>query len=67
MQGRWRFEGKDFTTIQELISNQHSSGLPVTNKSQAILSRAILKEEWELNNDDIDLGDKLGNVSVFYF
>lgn len=64
MQGKWRFEGQEFPTIQELITNQHQSQEPVTNKSQAILVKAILKEEWELNNDEIKLGEKLGNVRL---
>ena len=64
MQNEWRFEGSSFGSIQELIREQHSSGAPVTKKSQAILRKAILREEWELSNDDIVLGIKLGNVSI---
>jgi len=63
LQGNWRLEGENYATIQELIINQHRSGQPVTNKSQAILRNAIVKENWELKNDDILLGDKIGNVS----
>ena len=46
--------------------HQHKSGLPVTAKSQTILKTAILKEDWELNNDDIELGAKIGNVSFLF-
>jgi len=60
-EGNWRLEGENYATIQELIINQHRSGQPVTNKSQAILRNAIVKENWELKNDDILLGDKIGN------
>lgn len=57
----WRFEGASFPTIQELIRVQHESGQPVTNKSQAILKKAILREDWELLNDHIHLEMKIGN------
>ena len=42
---------------------QHDSNQPVTNKSQAILKTAIVKKPWELNNDDIETCEKIGNVS----
>ena len=44
------------------MNHQHSCGQPVTKKSQAILRKAILREEWELSNDEVTLGAKLGNV-----
>lgn len=59
-EGLYRFEGPSFPTIQELILYQHKSGLPVTNKSGAILKSAILRERWELNNDDVELLTKIG-------
>lgn len=59
----WRFEGASYPTIQELIQKQHASGQPVTNKSQAILQKAIVREDWELLNDHIHLEMKIGNVS----
>ena len=61
-QGNWRFEGESRGTIPELIAVQHDSNQPVTNKSQAILKTAIVKETWELNNDDIETCEKIGNV-----
>nr|KAG5707300.1 hypothetical protein BaRGS_000074 [Batillaria attramentaria] len=57
----WRFEGSSSPTVQELIRQQHASGLPVTNKSQAILKKPILREDWELLNDHIHLEMKIGN------
>ncbi|PVD36421.1 hypothetical protein C0Q70_03404 [Pomacea canaliculata] len=57
----WRFEGASYPTIQELIQKQHASGQPVTNKSQAILQKAIVREDWELLNDHIHLEMKIGN------
>lgn len=62
-QGHFRFEGPAFPTIQELILYQHSCNLPVTNKSGAILRSPIYREHWELNNDDVQLVDKIGRVS----
>ncbi|XP_045603850.1 tyrosine-protein kinase Fer isoform X5 [Procambarus clarkii] len=59
-EGHYRFEGPAFPTIQELILHQHSCGLPVTNKSGAILRTPIFRERWELNNDDVELRDKIG-------
>ena len=59
----WRFEGASYPTIQELIERQHASGQPVTNRSQAILKKAVLREDWELLNDHIHLEMKIGNVS----
>lgn len=64
-QGHYRFEGPAFPTIQELILYQHQCGLPVTNKSGAILRTPIFRERWELNNDDVELRDKIGRVSRF--
>ncbi|XP_078328610.1 tyrosine-protein kinase Fer-like isoform X2 [Crassostrea virginica] len=57
----WRFEGRSFPTISELVNHQHLSGEPVTTKSQTILKNAILREQWQLRNDDIALEQKIGN------
>ena len=64
IQGNWRLGGDAFPSIQQLIINQHRSGQAVTNRSQAILKTPILREEWELKNDDIELGEKIGHVST---
>jgi len=63
LKGAWRFEAEQYPTIQELIFNQHNSGNHVTKKSGAILKNPVLRETWELKNDDILLGQKIGNVS----
>jgi len=63
LQNLFRFEGVAFPTIQELIVYQYQSGLPVTARSGAILKRPILRERWELNNDDLVLLEKIGRVS----
>ncbi|XP_069675619.1 tyrosine-protein kinase Fer isoform X3 [Periplaneta americana] len=59
-EGHYRFEGPSFPTIQELILHQYQSGLPVTGRSGAVLRKPILRERWELNNDDVILQDKIG-------
>ncbi|XP_054723913.1 tyrosine-protein kinase Fer-like [Uloborus diversus] len=58
---KYRFEGPNFDTIQELIMHQFQSGQPVTMKSGAILKRPIARERWELNNDDVELIEKIGS------
>lgn len=60
-EGGWRLEGPVFPTIQHLLEHQIMKGQPVTNKSQAILKNPILREPWELKNDDILLDMKIGN------
>jgi tyrosine-protein kinase Fer len=59
-EGLYRFEGPGFATVQELIMHQYHSGLPVTSRSGAILKTPIAREDWELNNDDVQLVDKIG-------
>ncbi|KAK7792067.1 hypothetical protein R5R35_007100 [Gryllus longicercus] len=59
-EGHFRFEGPAFPTIPELIAHQLQSALPVTGRSGAVLRRPILRERWELNNDDVLLLDKIG-------
>ncbi|XP_022701492.1 tyrosine-protein kinase Fer-like isoform X3 [Varroa jacobsoni] len=59
-EGKFRFEGSAFDTIQELIVYQHHSELPVTIKSGAILYNPVFRERWELNNDDVQLIEKIG-------
>ncbi|XP_011864420.1 PREDICTED: tyrosine-protein kinase Fps85D isoform X3 [Vollenhovia emeryi] len=60
LQGHYRFEGPTFPSIQELIRHQWVSSLPVTSRSGAILKTPILRERWELNNDDVILLEKIG-------
>ena len=59
-EGQFRFEGPAFNTIQELIWHQHQSGNPVTSRSGAILRNPVTREKWELNNDDVELVEKIG-------
>ena len=64
-EGLYRFEGPAFPTVEELIAHQQECGLPITTKSGAILKRSVPRETWELNNDDVELVEKIGSVSVF--
>lgn len=64
-QGHYRFEGAAFPSVAELIAWQRTSGVPVTARSGALLRRAVPRENWELNNDDVQLLDKIGRVSSF--
>ncbi|XP_011305435.1 tyrosine-protein kinase Fps85D isoform X2 [Fopius arisanus] len=59
-EGHYRFEGPAFPSIPELIRHQWKSGLPVTSRSGAVLKTPILRERWELNNDDVILQEKIG-------
>ncbi|XP_028161885.1 tyrosine-protein kinase Fer isoform X6 [Ostrinia nubilalis] len=59
-EGHYRFEGAAFPSVAELIAWQRTSGVPVTARSGALLRRAVPRETWELNNDDVQLCDKIG-------
>ncbi|XP_004930552.2 tyrosine-protein kinase Fer isoform X1 [Bombyx mori] len=59
-EGHYRFEGAAFPSVAELIAWQRASGVPVTARSGALLRRAVPRENWELNNDDVQLLDKIG-------
>ncbi|CAL1264549.1 unnamed protein product [Larinioides sclopetarius] len=41
--------------------HQYQSGQAVTLKSGAVLRRPIPREKWELNNEDVDLIEKIGS------
>ncbi|CAO1430994.1 unnamed protein product [Diamesa tonsa] len=59
-EGHYRFEGPSFPSIQELILHQYQSESPVTSRSGSILKKPVLRERWELSNDDVILLDKIG-------
>lgn len=61
-EGLFRFEGPAFPSIQELILHQNLSETPVTSRSGAVLKKPVLRERWELSNDDVILLDKIGRV-----
>lgn len=45
--------------------HQYQSELPVTGRSGAVLRKPVIRERWELSNDDVILLDKLGRVCFF--
>uniref|UniRef100_A0A6B2EHM0 Tyrosine-protein kinase n=1 Tax=Phlebotomus kandelakii TaxID=1109342 RepID=A0A6B2EHM0_9DIPT len=59
-EGYFRFEGRSFPSIQELIMYQYTSEATVTQRSGAILRKPVMRERWELSNDDVVLLDKIG-------
>ncbi|XP_032516124.1 tyrosine-protein kinase Fer isoform X1 [Danaus plexippus] len=59
-EGHYRFEGASFPSVAELVAWQRASGVPVTARSGALLRRAVPRETWELNNDHVQLLDKIG-------
>ncbi|XP_014672846.1 PREDICTED: tyrosine-protein kinase Fps85D-like [Priapulus caudatus] len=59
-EGHYRCEGASFPSIQELIQWHVASSQPVTKQSSAILRSPIQREKWQLNNDDVELKEKIG-------
>ena len=62
IQNGWKLENQTFPSIQDLIHHHLTTGEPVTKKTGAILVQQVTHDSWELNNDDIELGPKLGSV-----
>lgn len=48
--------------MRELVDHYVSVKLPVTNRSGAIIMKPVKRENWELNNDDVELIEKIGRV-----
>ena len=63
LQGQFRFEGPIFPTVKELMNHYMKNKEPITNRSGAIVKRPVKRENWELNNDDVELIEKIGKVS----
>ncbi|XP_055573040.1 tyrosine-protein kinase Fes/Fps isoform X2 [Falco cherrug] len=56
----YRLEGEGFPTIPLLIKNLLQSQQPITRKSGIILARAVPKDKWVLNHEDVLLGERIG-------
>ncbi|XP_075569966.1 LOW QUALITY PROTEIN: tyrosine-protein kinase Fes/Fps [Pelecanus crispus] len=56
----YRLEGEGFPTIPLLIEHLLQSRQPITRKSGIILSRAVPKDKWVLNHEDVLLGECIG-------
>ncbi|XP_074957009.1 tyrosine-protein kinase Fes/Fps isoform X3 [Phalacrocorax aristotelis] len=59
----YRLEGDGFPTIPLLIEYLLQSQKPITRKSGVILTRAVPKDKWVLNHEDVLLGERIGRVS----
>jgi len=49
-------------TVKELVDHYIGVQMPVTNRSGAVIKKPIKRENWELNNDDVQLIEKIGRV-----
>ncbi|XP_008048433.1 tyrosine-protein kinase Fes/Fps isoform X4 [Carlito syrichta] len=56
----FRLEGEGFPSIPLLIDHLLSSQQPLTKKSGVILHRAVPKDKWALNHEDLVLGEQIG-------
>ncbi|NWR36349.1 FES kinase, partial [Tachuris rubrigastra] len=56
----FRLEGDSFPTIPLLIQNLLQSQQPITRKSGIVLARAVPKDKWVLNHEDVLLGERIG-------
>ncbi|XP_064311990.1 tyrosine-protein kinase Fes/Fps isoform X4 [Phalacrocorax carbo] len=56
----YRLEGDGFPTIPLLIEYLLQSQKPITRKSGIILTRAVPKDKWVLNHEDVLLGERIG-------
>ncbi|KAM4766797.1 tyrosine-protein kinase Fes/Fps isoform 3-T3 [Cyanocitta cristata] len=60
LQNMFRLEGDSFPTIPLLIQHLLQSQQPITRKSGIILARAVPKDKWVLNHEDVLLGERIG-------
>ncbi|XP_070256554.1 tyrosine-protein kinase Fes/Fps [Myotis yumanensis] len=56
----YRLEGDGFPSIPLLIDHLLRSQQPLTKKSGIVLSRAVNKDKWALNHEDLVLGEQIG-------
>ncbi|KAM6119638.1 LOW QUALITY PROTEIN: tyrosine-protein kinase Fes/Fps [Pterocles gutturalis] len=56
----YRLEGDGFPTIPLLIEHLLQSQQPITRKSGIVLARAVPKDKWVLNHEDVLLGERIG-------
>ncbi|ETN85476.1 SH2 domain protein [Necator americanus] len=59
-QGEFYIETLKAKTIEELVRNHLSTGEPLSQASQVVLKRAIPRQEWMLNHEDILLKQSMG-------
>ncbi|CAL8067999.1 unnamed protein product [Calicophoron daubneyi] len=56
----WHLENGEFPTIRELVEHHMLTQTPVTAKSGACLITPITRPDWELDNKDVHLVQKIG-------
>ncbi|XP_024911500.1 tyrosine-protein kinase Fes/Fps isoform X1 [Cynoglossus semilaevis] len=56
----YRLDGQGFHSVPLLISHLLSSQQPVTKRTDATLRKAVVKDKWVLEHDDIILGQLIG-------
>ncbi|KAM4746850.1 tyrosine-protein kinase Fes/Fps [Rhinophrynus dorsalis] len=56
----YRLEGEAFPTIPLLIDHFLKTKQAVTKKSGVILNKAIVKDKWVLDHEEVILGDRIG-------
>nr|KAF6409818.1 FES proto-oncogene, tyrosine kinase [Rousettus aegyptiacus] len=56
----YRLEGDGFPSIPLLIDDLLRSKQPLTKKSGIVLNRAVPKDKWVLNHEDLVLGEQIG-------
>uniref|UniRef100_A0A4X2K9M3 Tyrosine-protein kinase n=1 Tax=Vombatus ursinus TaxID=29139 RepID=A0A4X2K9M3_VOMUR len=56
----YRLEGDGFPSIPLLIDHLLRSQQPLTKKSGISLNKAISKDKWALNHEDLVLGERIG-------
>ncbi|KAM6303748.1 LOW QUALITY PROTEIN: tyrosine-protein kinase Fes/Fps [Podargus strigoides] len=59
-QNMYRLEGEGFPTIPLLVEHLLQSQQPITRKSGIVLARAVPKDKWVLNHEDVLLGERIG-------
>ncbi|XP_034045290.1 tyrosine-protein kinase Fes/Fps isoform X2 [Thalassophryne amazonica] len=60
MDNFYRLDGEGFESIPRLICHLVSSQKHITKKSDIVLKKAVLKDKWVLEHDDIILGHLIG-------
>ncbi|KAG8440602.1 hypothetical protein GDO86_006378 [Hymenochirus boettgeri] len=56
----YKLEGEGFPTIPLLIDHFLKNKQAVTRRSGAILNKAIVKDKWVLEHEDVILGERIG-------
>ncbi|ESN91754.1 hypothetical protein HELRODRAFT_70258, partial [Helobdella robusta] len=57
----YRFEGVGYPTVQALIEDHLYTREIITKRSEVVIIRPIPRATWELNNDQIELKEKIGS------